>query len=115
MKTGIGQIVHVKEFPARGSRSPDGDFGEIIFRSFVKTAKEGREDMGIFGMVIVARSVEICWHSGVKKHAMLLSVILAKFEAGDLGDCVSLVCRFERAFQQARFGHRLRGMFWVNT
>jgi len=73
----------------------------------MKTPEQGWQHVGIFGMEIIARSVEIRRHRRVEQHAVLLTVELAHFQPGNFGQRVGFVGRFERARQQAIFLQRL--------
>ena len=59
-------------------------------------------------MVVVTGSVEIGRHGRVEEYPVLLAVVLAELQPGDLGDRVGLVGRLERGSQQAFLSHRLR-------
>ena len=58
-------------------------------------------------MIVVTWPVQICWHHGMKQHAVLSSIVLAHFQPGDLCNRISLVRGFQRSSQKARFTHWL--------
>ena len=73
----------------------------------METAYEGRKYVGMRGMVIVVRPVEVGGHDGDVIGAILAVEILAVFEPRDFGEGVSLVGLLQRGGQQAAFGHGL--------
>ena len=64
---------------------------------------------------VVVRAVKICRHRRNKIVAVLASVSLAKFDAGDLGNRVGFVRRLERPAQQRAFRNRLRRVLGINA
>ncbi len=74
-----------------------------------------RQDVARLGVEVVSRSVEIGRHRCDEASAVLAIVALAHRQAGNLGDCISLVGRFEGTSEQMLLFHRLRRMFWVDA
>ena len=74
----------------------------------------GRDVAG-FEIEVVARPVQVGGHGGDEPAAELLAVRLAELDAGNLGDGVRLVGRFELTGEQGALGHRLFGEPGVDT
>jgi hypothetical protein len=74
----------------------------------VQTADQGREDVGILQMKVVAGAIDIGGHDRDEARAVLAIVGLAQLQPGNLGDRVRFVGRLERPVEQGLFPHRLR-------
>ena len=74
----------------------------------MKPSQQGGDDVRVLWVVVVARSVEVGGHGGVKHHSVLLAVVLAEFQTRDLGDGIGFVGRLQLGSQQATLRHRLR-------
>src|SRR5580700_11284496 len=55
---GIGSIITIEKLPSRSSGAPNYGLLRTAGFGFVHPADEGRNEMGIAGMVIVTRTVE---------------------------------------------------------
>lgn len=66
-------------------------------------------------MIVVARTIEVRRHRRMKKNAVLLTVVLAKLQAGDFRDGIRLVRRLKRARQKRVLPHRLGSVLGINT
>jgi len=99
-EAGVGQVVAVEEFAARRAGAPGGHaFGLLTFRP-VHFMDQGRQDVGIVQVVIIAGAVEIGGHHGQEAGVVLAVVGPACFYAGDLGYGIGPVGRLQRAGQQ---------------
>ena len=78
---------------------------------FAGTGKNVRGDQ----VEIVVRPVKVRRHRGDEVRAVLAAVGLAEFDARDLGDCVGLVGRLERAGKERALGNRLRRVLRINA
>ncbi len=59
--------------------------------------------MGVVGVVVVAGAVEVGGHERVVHDSVLLAVVFAELETGDLGDGVGFVGEFELGGEQGVF------------
>ncbi len=73
----------------------------------METADEGREDVGVLGMVIVVGAVEVGGHDGDVVGAVLAVEVFAVLEARDLGEGVGFVGLLELGGEQTALGHGL--------
>lgn len=112
---GIGHVVAVEEFAARGTSAPDGHGAVAALLGFVKLAQQCRDDVAVFRVVVVARPVQIGRHHRQVLRAVLAVVAPAHFDAGDLGERVGAVGGLQRAGEQAVFAHRLRRQLGVDA
>ena len=81
----------------------------------MELADQRRDDMAVVGVVVVVRAVEVGGHHGEEFGAVLAVVAPAHLDAGDLGQGIGPVGRFERAGEQAVFLERLRGQPGVDA
>ena len=68
------------------------DLGSVVFFGFMEATEEPRNNMGVFGVIVVTRSVEVSRHSGVIDYSVLFAVGLAKFEPSDFSNGIGFVC-----------------------
>lgn len=81
----------------------------------MKLADQRGDDMAVFRVVVVAGAVKVGWHYGEEFGAVLPVVAPAHFDAGDLGQGIRAVGRFERAGEEVFFLHRLRCILGVDA
>src|ERR1022692_1653064 len=81
----------------------------------MKFTDERGQNMRGLQIIIVIRPIEVGRHHADEIAAVLAAVGLAHFDAGDFGDGVPLIRRFERASQKMLLFDRLGGEFWVNA
>ena len=71
--------------------------------------------MAVFGMIIVAGSIEIGGHHRYEIAAVLAAVGLTQLDASDFCNRIPFVRRLELTGQQLIFAHGLLGEFRVNA
>ena len=86
-----------------------GELGEVEF------ADQGRENVGIFQVEVVAGAIEIGGHGGNEVAAVLAAIGLAQFDACYLGDGVPLIGRLQGASEEIVFLEGLGGQFGVDA
>ncbi len=59
MKTGVGEIIDIEEFPSRRAGAPDGQLRSAGNLGFMKPADQRGDDMAVFGMIIVTGTKQI--------------------------------------------------------
>ena len=69
----------------------------------MEATDQGRDDVAVFRVVIVARAVEIGGHGADGVKAVLLPVGLTHPDAGNLGQRIGVIGGFQRAGQQVFF------------
>lgn len=104
----VGGIVDEQELATHRAGAPHFHGGRMGELGLVRLDDQGRHDMALHQVEIVARAIEIGRHDGDEVAAVLPAVGLAQLDAGDLGDGVPLVGRLQRAGEQRRLGNRLR-------
>ncbi len=92
VEAGGGEVIDVEELAAGRAAAPNRDARGAGEFGFVESPQERGEDVAVLGVIVVARTVEVGRHGGVEHHAVLLAVVLAHLQAGDLGDRVGFVC-----------------------
>lgn len=107
-KTGVSEVIHMQEFPARRASTPDGNRASAAGFSFVNLAEEGREDVRGAKIEVVIRAIEVRRHGGDEVFAILLRVGLAKFDAGDFCQSIGIVSGFQRTGEEGILADRLR-------
>ena len=112
---GLGEVVRVEEFAAWGSGAPDDDLGGVGGLGFGGLADEGREDVGVGEVEVVAGAVEVGGHGGEVARAVLAVVAPAHLDAGDLGEGVGAVGGLEGSGEEAGLGHGLGGELGVDA
>src|SRR5690606_11343165 len=95
VQAGPGEVVGEEEFAARGAGAPNGDGGGSGELGFVEAPDQPGDDVGVFGVVVVADAVEVAGHDGVVETAMLAAVVFAELQPGDFGEGVGFVGRLE--------------------
>eukprot|EP01022_Parablepharisma_sp_SALTPOND_P036279 TRINITY_DN9838_c0_g1_i1.p1 TRINITY_DN9838_c0_g1~~TRINITY_DN9838_c0_g1_i1.p1 ORF type:complete len:1069 (-),score=237.17 TRINITY_DN9838_c0_g1_i1:780-3986(-) len=119
VEASTGHVVHIQELAARRAATPDRDGRRGLLLGFVEASDQGRDDVGIFAVVVVARAVEIGGHHAAVVDAMggavLPVVAFAELDAGDLGHGIGLVGGLQCAGQQRVLGHRLGGQFRIDA
>ena len=78
-------------------------------------ADEGRQDVGVAEVEVVAGAVEVGRHGGEVLRAVLAVVAPAHLDAGDLGERVGAVGGLERTGEQVGLRHGLRGKLGVDA
>ncbi len=89
--------------------APAGQTPGVGLDSLMEAADQRRQDVAVGGVVVVARPIEIGGHEADRIAAMLLAQRLAELDAGDLGDRVPLIRRFQRSSKQYLLTDRLLG------
>ena len=115
MQAGGGHVVDVQEFAAWGAAAPDGDGWGGVECGLMELADQGGQDVAVGQVEVVAGAVEVGRHDAAEVGAVLAVVGFAEFDAGDLGDGVGFVGRFEWAGEEGGLGHRLRGQTRVDA
>ena len=98
----------MQEFSQRSPGAPNFDAGNIGDFRFMKATNQSRKHMTIVGMVIVSRAKQIRGHRRMVKHAVLATIILTQFQAGNLSNRIRFIRLFQRGCQQTVFRNRLR-------
>ena len=81
----------------------------------MEAADEGREDVGVLGVVVVIGAVEVGGHHRDVVRAVLAVEELTVLEAADLGQGIGFVGLLQLAGEQAALFHRLRGHAWIDA
>ena len=81
----------------------------------MKATDQGCDNVAVFGMVIVAGSIEIGRHHTDEIASVLPAIGFRHLDAGNLGDCIGLVGRLERAGQHRVLAQGLRRKFWIDA
>lgn len=115
MEAGLCEVVYVEEFASHVSGAPYGDTGTSVLFGFMESTNESRNDVRIFGVVVVAWPIKVGGHRRMEEDAVLIPVSLAEFEAGDFGDGVGFVGGLERAREEAFLRHGLWGFARVDA
>ena len=110
-----GEVVDVEELASGRACAPNDDLFPALLFGFMEAAEEGGDDVGVFGVVVVARAVEVGGHGGVEEDPVLGAVVLAEFEAGDFGDGVGFIGGLEGTGEEAVFGHGWGGLAGVDA
>ena len=96
--TGRCHVVHVQEFAHGCACAPDGNGRCLVDLGFMEATNQCRDDVGVFGVVVVTRPIEVGRHDAAVVHpvagAVLSVVAFAELDASDLGDGVGLVGGF---------------------
>jgi hypothetical protein len=66
-------------------------------------------------MIIVAGAIHVRRHDRNVVDAILVAISLAKFDTGDLGDCIPLVGGLERSSEKFLFRNRLMCKLWIDA
>ena len=110
---GGGHVVDIQKLALGGAGAPDGHAWGAVDFGFVKAADQRGDDVRIFGVVVVARAVQVGGHDATVVHSMagtvLAVVAFAEFDASDFGNGVGLVGGLQGAGEQGVFTHGLRG------
>ena len=114
-QTRFGEVVDVEELAAGRARAPAGHGRVAVHLRLVELADEGRNDVAVLQVIIVARTVQVGRHGRDEVGPVLVPVGLAQFDARNLGDGVGLVGRFERPGQQGVLDQGLVGEFRVDA
>ena len=110
-----GQIIGEEEFPPRSPRSPHHDAFSANQGRFMETPHKCCYDMAIFRMIIVPKTIKVCWHYRDVIGFVLPPQCLTKFDSGDFCDRIPLVCRFERSGEERTFDNGLVGEPRINA
>ena len=81
----------------------------------MKPTNQRGEHVGIWPMIIVPRTIEIGRHPRIKAVAVLASVILREFKAGDFSDAIGFIRRLEGTREQTLLLQGLRRELRVDT
>ncbi|OPY06287.1 MAG: hypothetical protein A4E66_02256 [Syntrophus sp. PtaB.Bin001] len=107
-----GHVINIKKLAERRAGSPDYNRWQIVDLCFVKTANQGRNDVAVFRMIVVAGTIEVGRHHTPVIDSMTFPVLtvvtFAEFDPRNLGNGIWLVSRFEETGKQRVFPHRLR-------
>ena len=58
----IGKVIDIEELAKWRAIAPAGDFLEACLFGFVESTDEGREHMGVLGMLVVVGAIEVGGH-----------------------------------------------------
>src|SRR4051812_42071965 len=111
----IGEIVHKEELAPWRSGTPDGHTRGTRLLRFMETSDKCSDNMTIFGVIVVAWTVEIRRHDRNEVGAILAPIGLTEFDPSDLGDRVRLIRRLEWASKQFVLGHWLARQLWIDA
>ncbi len=113
VNAGGGHVINIQELAPWRAASPDGDGGCFGHFGFMKAADQGGDDVAVFGVVVVARAVQVGGHDAAVVHAVagaiLAVVAFTQLDAGDFGYGVGLVGGLQRAGEQGALCHGLLG------
>ena len=73
----------------------------------MKAAQQTGDDVGVLGVEVVPRAIEVGGHDAAVVAAMLTVIALAELDAGDLGEGVGFVGRLQGAGEQGLLRHGL--------
>ena len=95
--------------------APAGHAGGFRLDSLVKAADQGRQDMAVGGVVVVARAIEIGGHKANSIKTVLKAQGLAKLDAGDLGDRIPRITGLQGPGEQRFLADGLFGELRVDA
>src|SRR5277367_4630955 len=104
---GVGEVPDVEKFSPGRSGSPYRHRKTLGLLGFVKAADESRDDVTMFGVIIIAWAIEIDRHDRNVPAAILATVGSGQLQACDLGDRIPLVGGFQGTRHQRIFAQRL--------
>jgi hypothetical protein len=104
---GVGEVLDVEKFAPGRSGSPYRHRKTFGLLGFMKAADEGRDDVTMIGVIIIAGAIEIGRHDRNVAAAILATVGLGQLQARDLGDRIPLVGGFQGTRHQRIFAQRL--------
>ena len=81
----------------------------------MEAADQGRQHMAVFGVVIVARPIQVGGHEADRIEAVLLTQCFAELQARDLGERVPLVRGLQRPAEQGLLFDRLLGELRIDA
>ncbi len=81
----------------------------------MKPADQCGDDVAVFGMIIVARPVQIGRHHIDEIARVLAAIGFHHLDPGDLGDRIGLVGRLQRSRQHRILAQRLRRKFGIDA
>src|SRR5262245_43740220 len=81
----------------------------------MKLADQRGQQMRVLGMIIVPDPVKVSRHYTDKVRSVLSPACLAKFDASNFSNSVSIISWFQFTGQQIFLLNRLWGKFWINT
>jgi len=81
----------MQELPKRRVSALAGHAGLAALSLLVEAANQGRQHIGIFGVVVAARAIQISGHQADGIKAVLHPQCLTQLNAGDFGDRIPLV------------------------
>ena len=105
----------MQKLPPHIPRPPNHNLLRPVHLGLMEPPNQRRQDMRILRVKIIPRPVKIRRHDGHKLGAVLTVVRLAHLDAGDLGDGIRLIRRFQRAGQEVFLLHGLRGVLGVDA
>eukprot|EP01136_Pigoraptor_vietnamica_P011332 Opistho-1_new@50086 len=113
--TGVGQVVDIQELAPRRPAAPDHEFAVAPQPGLVRLAQQGRQHMAGRQVVVVVGAVQVGRHRADVLATVLAVVAFAQLDAGDLGDRIGFVRRFERAAQKIVLADRLRAVARIDA
>ncbi len=108
MDAGGGHIVYMQELAHGLAAPPDYHFLLLIPDSLIEPAQQRRNDVAVFRVEVVMRSVQVGWHGAPEIAPVLAVVALAQGDAGNLGQGVGRVGGLERPGEQRGLANGLR-------
>ena len=120
---GLAKVVHVQEFTQRRAGAPARHRWGLGGRRLVEATDQGRQHMAVFGVVVVARPIQIGGQLLRRRlrlqtdriEAVLQAQRLAELDTGDLGDRIPLVGGLQGPAEQGLFTNRLLGEFRIDA
>ena len=112
---GIRHVLAVEEFPSWRACAPHRHRGTVALLGLVELADQGRDDVAVLRVVVVARAIQVGGHHRQVAGAVLPVVAPAHLDAGDLGQGVGPVGGLQRAGEQVFLPHRLGAQLGIDA
>ena len=114
---GVSHVVDVHEFTHRRAGPPHFDSISAGFLCLVEFPYKSGDNVGMLGVVVVARSVEVTGHYGeeIGIVGVMRVEIFAQLQTGYLCERVALVRDLQRGSEQIFLLYRLRAFARVNA
>ena len=112
---GVGRIVDMHKLAPRFASAPNRDGLAAFLHCVVQLADQGRNDVTLQRVEIVAGPIQVRRYDGDEIAAVLPPIGLAQFDSGDFGHAVPFIGRLEWAFEQRILDNRLRPHLWVHA
>src|SRR3954451_3915253 len=114
-EAGVGKIVDVKKLAPGSAGTPDFDLSPSFNFRVVELTNQRGQHVGLRQVEVVVRTIEVGRHRENEVRAVLATIGLAQFNAGDLRNRIWLVGRLEQSSEEVLFFHRLWRQPWINA